>query len=882
MVIGRTMTTLPALMQDDRLSRRHARIARSADGRLVVVDLDSRNGTFVDGERIVEPTPIRAGSEVRVGRTAFMVVEVGDRGTVRRERTGATEKLDVAPRPHAVEPAPRQPPPNEAQAPPRAASARPPAPPGAPRERVTGPATVLHAERRIPIAVPGLAIGRAPDNDVVLANDRVSRHHTRVDLDERGYYVTDLASRNGTYLNGERLRSEGRWLASGDTVTVGGERVRFLRGEATRPGYNRPPSLVGTQSVHFEGERLTLGRDPANDVVLEDPNVSRFHAEIVAGAEGLELRDLGARNGTRLDGALVDRAPLKRGAEIGIGPFRLVCDGRSFVARDDRGALRLDANEVVVRVSGKEILHRSSFSVEPGEFVAIIGESGSGKTTLIKTLAGVMRPTQGVVTVNGEPVAVRLPEIGYVPQDEIVHPKLTVREALRYAARLRLPPDSRRAELDEAVGRVLDELALVEHAETRVESLSGGQRKRAGVGTELVNRPGLLFLDEATTGLDPGLERRMMQLMRDLANNGRAVITITHATKNLMLCDKVAVMGRGGSLCFFGPPREALEFFRTDEYDGIYLALEETPADEWRRQWEQLGEGALVGEDATSKEQVEPPARIERPNAGREVLPQARILASRYGRILLRDRRNLAILLGQVPLLAFAIAGLFPANVLETQSLRPNKVAQLLFLLVTVAIWFGSIAAAREIVKERATFTRETAVGVRIVAYLLSKATLLFALVALQTVALCLIVFALRPGGGNATVLIVAVVTGWVGVGLGVLISALVNSENQAMSFLPLALIPQLLFAGQIVPVPDMSAPVKALSTLVFARWSFEGFGAAAHLRTRFLASPHTIRTNIFGDSFFALSPVTALLVLGGFLTVLLGAVAWRLRGRPG
>ena len=172
-----------------------------------------------------------------------------------------------------------------------------------------------------------------------------------------------------------------------------------------------------------------------------------------------------------------------------------------------------------------------------------------------------------------------LTDIGYVPQDEIVHPKLTVREALRYSAKLRLPSDAGRDDIEGAVERGCShELSLEQHAETQIGSLSGGQRKRAGVASELLSRPSLLLLDEATTGLDPGLETRMMELMRELADNERAVITITHATKNLGLCDKVVVMGRGGDLCFFGSPDEALRFFRTDEYDGVYRALDERPA----------------------------------------------------------------------------------------------------------------------------------------------------------------------------------------------------------------------------------------------------------------------------------------------------------------
>src|SRR3712207_3022996 len=138
---------------------------------------------------------------------------------------------------------------------------------------------------------------------------------------------------------------------------------------------SRALPIVGTQTVVFDGKRMSIGRDPSNDVVLADPNVSRFHAEVVATGDGLELADLGSSNGTRLDGEIVERGKLSPGSDIGIGPYRLVFDGDTFLARDDHGALRLDADGVGVEVKGKRILSPTNIALEPGEFVAFIGES---------------------------------------------------------------------------------------------------------------------------------------------------------------------------------------------------------------------------------------------------------------------------------------------------------------------------------------------------------------------------------------------------------------------------------------------------------------------------------------------------------------------------
>jgi ABC-type multidrug transport system ATPase subunit len=739
------------------------------------------------------------------------------------------------------------------------------------------PATLLQGGRRVALHDDGVSIGRRSENDMVLSGELVSRHHARVAPADGRWYVCDLGSMNGTFLNGERLRRESRWLASGDTIAVGGERLRFVAGERTHAGVASTP-LLPAQVVQYTGGKLTFGRDRRNDVVLDDPNVSRFHAELVPRRDGIEVRDLDSSNGTRVDGVLTASARISSGVEIGIGPFRILFDGISFLARNDHGALRLDAVDLTVEVAGKRILWDVSVSVEPGQLVAVIGESGAGKSTLVKALAGVDHPTGGTVAVSGEPVRARLTDIGYVPQDEIVHGPLTVREALAYAARLRLPEDASKADVEASVRRVLHDVDLEEHADTRVDNLSGGQRKRAGVAVELIGRPSLLFLDEPTTGLDPELETRMMELLRQLANGKRAVTVVTHATKNLRACDRLVVMGRGGELDFFGTPAEALEFFGVETYDEIYRALKDRPSAEWRRLYEA---GAGGRHDAAP---AVPASTDPAPVAGRRILPQARVLAARYVRLLARDRRNLLILLGQVPLLALGMAGLFDANVFAHGKGHAGNSAQLLFLLVTTSIWLGSIDAAREIVKERSVFVRESAAGVRLGSYLLSKGTVLFTLAAAQTAALAAIVLLLRPLHESANAYLrlglILIVTSSVAVALGLLISSVVRSQDQATSFIPLALIPQLFFAGAIVPVARMGEPISTLSALVPAQWSFAGAGTAVDMNARITADRPFDKTDGYGDNFFDVSTLLACLTLAVFVLLLIGAAAAVLRRR--
>ena len=634
----------------------------------------------------------------------------------------------------------------------------------------------------------------------------------------------------------------------------------------------------GDRVVSLRGERLTVGRSNANDIVLDDVNVSRFHAEIARNGDLVELRDLDSRCGTRLNGRPVKSSVIRRGAEIGIGPYRLTFDGAAFAPQNQRGTLRLEATGVSARVDGKTILNDISLVVEPGELVAIIGASGSGKTTLLKALAGVKRPAQGVVTLNGEPVTARLTDVGYVPQDEIVHPLLTAGEALEYAARLRLPDDTESSTMRSTVKRVIGELSLEGRENTRIAALSGGERKRTGVGSELVNRPSILFLDEPTTGLDPELESQAMYLFRDLADpEERAVVLVTHATKNLELCDRVAVMGEGGELTYFGEPSGALRFFEVDSYDDIYSALAGRPAREWRELHK-----AADRPGATDSDEPAPPAPgpAGSPRAKLGLFTQVGVLTGRYLRLLLRDQRNLLILLGQVPLIGLAIALLFEAGVFAqaddgpgVMPGNPDDQIQLLFLLVTTVIWFGSIDGSREIVKERTVAEREADVGVGPGAYLISKALVLFGLAATQTIALCFFVFAIRPLGETpsayAAVMGLLVLTSWAAVGLGLAISASVRTEDQATSFIPLTLIPQLLFAGAIVPVAQMVEPVASISYVVPARWALAGVGSVIDMNDRLAGAPRLAEFAGYGTSFFALRPGQAAGVLLIFMAAM-------------
>src|SRR5262249_25538546 len=354
------------------------------------------------------------------------------------------------------------------------------------------------------------------------------------------------------------------------------------------------PRVVPLEKLFDAGSRVVIGRAPDCDVCLQHPSVSRYHALLERLPEGLRLSDLRSVNGVFIDGRrLTSPALLREPQRVGIGPFLFTLIGGIVHALDSSRSLRLEAvrlGKVVRRADGQPLvlLDDITLAVEPGEFVCLLGPSGSGKSTLMDCLNGRRRATAGRVLANGEDFY-RLfdsfrQSLGYVPQKEIVHTQLTVARALYYTARLRLPPDTGPTELAARVEEVLGEMDLGPHRDTPIANLSGGQVRRVSLGAELIARPCLLYIDEATSGLDAGTEARLMRLFRRLADEGRSLVCITHNVDHVDQCHLVLVLARG-RLVYYGPPTEAPPYFGVGRVSEIYDRLQEKDPDTWRREF---------------------------------------------------------------------------------------------------------------------------------------------------------------------------------------------------------------------------------------------------------------------------------------------------------
>ena len=741
--------------------------------------------------------------------------------------------------------------------------------------------------RTVPLGPTPLTVGRAPDNGLILTSRFVSGHHARIEVVSAAHRIVDVGSTNGLLSKGRRVTNHD--LADGDVIRIGDPATgNFVTLTYRHPTATRTPQASQiAQSYRLDPQNplVTIGRTDCN-VVLDNPQVSRFHAQIDQTPNGAVLRDAGSTNGTFVNGQrLRGPHPLRPGEVIQIGAFKLVYNVNSLDQYDQRGALRVDARNLTRQVrrdgQSRTILNAVSLSIAPREFVALVGGSGTGKSTLMKALCGYVPATSGQVLVNGDDFYHNFDNyrtvLGYVPQDDILHRTLPVERALSYAARLRLPPDTAEREITARVTRVLEDVEMVAHRDKLVETLSGGQRKRVSIGAELLADPSLFFLDEPTSGLDPGLEKKMMYTLRRLADSGRTIVLVTHATANITVCDHVVFMA-DGRLVYFGPPTEALAFFNvtSGDFADIYTKLEgegdpnspivqhdlKAEHEAWRRAnpkvqghptlaelWEFKYRGSaqcqryIIARLAQTQTPPSPAAKATPAQARRTAAPlrQFGLLTQRYLDLTLQDQRNLLIMLLQAPIIALLLLLVARSDALigvqAAEVLQRSEAKKLLFMLATVSVWFGIINAAREIVKEVPIFQRERLVNLRIGPYIASKVAVLSLLVLVQTLVLVGIV-ALKVRFPEASGLllpslvetfITLLLTSLAGMALGLVISAFSVSGDRAISIVPLALIPQILFAGLIFKIEGAATP---LSWLTISRWSMDALGTGLNLNS--------------------------------------------------
>lgn len=712
------------------------------------------------------------------------------------------------------------------------------------------------------LLLPVLRLGRyEQDNDIIIQAAVVSRYHATLQREGASYRLIDgqmingehRPSANGLYIGGKRITSH--QLAHGDIIRIPGENENFI----TLTYFDEESAQRHDVERILLSREIRIGRARSNQLTLPDPLVSGSHAIIQPSNGGHLLQDLNSSNGTYVNGQRIRKATLQAGDIIQIGSIRFQYTGSELVQAADlrREGIRIDALELRKQVKFnksqpddpdlKVLIDDISLSIQPREFVAIVGGSGTGKSTMLDALNG-FRPAQGQVLLNGDNLYQNFDAyrhtIGYVPQDDIIHRELTVEEALRYVARLRLPADTAPEEIEDRIDAALEQMAMTERKRVLIKLLSGGQRKRVSIAVELIADPGIVFLDEPTSGLDPGLDKKMMFTLRQVANAGKTVILVTHATGNIVECHLVIFLAAGGRLVFFGPPTEALAFFGVNDFAEIYNLVEQEP-ETWIQTYrtspyyeqyikQRLHCNSVEQQSVTPTTQASGSLFNKLTNFARQV----RILSDRYLTLQLRDRRNLLFLLLQAPVIGVLLlfvteSGLFEKG-LDTTAKDVADIQKLLFVMACSATWFGVINSVREIVKELPIYRRERLVNLGITAYVFSKLIVLFGLGLLQALALVVIVSLQADFPwqgvimlGSMEIFITATLVTFASACFGLFLSAIAEREDRVMSIMPLFLIPQIVFAGVVFTLEGVT---RFISAAIFTRWGIEALGATVNL----------------------------------------------------
>ncbi|MGB9308153.1 MAG: ATP-binding cassette domain-containing protein, partial [Mycobacterium sp.] len=594
----------------------------------------------------------------------------------------------------------------------------------------------------------------------------------------------------------------------------------------------RPPTAVHS----IDQLVVTIGRAPENNVVLNDLLVSRRHAVLRRTGNQWELVDNGSANGTYVNGNRITRAILGPDDIVGIGHQLLHLQADRLVEYADTGDVSYEASNLrVVTNKDKVLLADVSFVLPQRSLLAVVGPSGAGKSTLLGALTGFRPATSGTVRYDERDLYDNYAElrhrIGFVPQDDILHTPLTVRRALNYAARLRFPHDVSAAERKQRIEEVLTELGLATQANQRIDSLSGGQRKRTSVALELLTKPSLLFLDEPTSGLDPGYEKSVMQTLRSLADDGRSVVVVTHNIAHLNMCDRLLILAPGGRLAYFGPPQQALSYFNCSDFADLFTLLEQDKSTDWTGRFNTSPLRAAYGTGPVAHRQAQPVASAGKPVAQQSAIAQFAILCRRYLAVIAADRQY-SIFLLVLPLLlslfAYAVpgqAGLSLSKAIEERSTQPS---QLLVLLIIGGGLMGCAASIREIVKERAIYQREHGIGLSGGAYLASKLVVLTALTSLQGMILGYLGAAFRPPPDQSWVIpwprvevaVAVVAVTVVSMMIGLLISALIGNADRGMPLLVLVVMAELVLCGGMFGVKGR-IPLEQLAWLSPSRWAY-------------------------------------------------------------
>jgi len=700
-------------------------------------------------------------------------------------------------------------------------------------------------------------IGRDKSADIQVIGSKVSRSHLRLEFNGENWRAIDLDSSNGTFYDGKPFSE----LDIFDQISIflggdAGQEIRVhplqLGKKKTKDAPRKAQTPRGDQTLvasSLEGfiqkhddqtarirlqQRIRIGRDSANDWQIDDLTVSRFHAEIVQNDNGgFDLVDLRSANGSFINGISVRRREIEIGDLISIGGVtrRFTSDGLESPIGVE--GIDIVAKELHFSVGAKELLSDINFHLGPRSLTAIVGPSGAGKSTLLNAITGRTTPTAGQILIGGRDLHKEYGDlsqrIGLVPQADILHTRLTVRQALTYGAALRFPSETSKQEREARVEEVMEKLELTPRADLRIDKLSGGQRKRASIGLELLTKPSILVLDEPTSGLDPGLDAHVMETLRKLADDGQTVVLVTHSVDNLNFCDNVVLMASGGRIAYAGPSSTVFTALGKNNWAEVFRMLSSPEA---------LLLSNKKRSGVVSSITELPQEKVKKQSWARQLMT----LSSRYLRVIASDRYYLG-LLAAIPILIGLIC-YATAGELGLGTGLPDKRGNLfnpiarsnLMILILGTVFIGLSTSVQEIIKEDPIRLREKSVGIRSSTYLMSKVLVLGVATSIQTFIFVSIVLFNRPvpaqglfiGSAYLEILLLTILLGFGSMCLGLLVSSILSSSEQAMPILVGLTMAQVVLSGAL---PGKNEGFIALvSPLVPSYWSMNSLASSVNL----------------------------------------------------
>ncbi len=689
-----------------------------------------------------------------------------------------------------------------------------------------------------------VVIGRDPECDISIDIPQISRKHAEFKWNGKEWQLKDLDTINGTFVNDRQRPIKRAIVSENDIVFFGSYRFNVDRLSSFVSSKNF--AISGDLVIPENKDVIIIGRGDENDIVIDSPQISRKHAKIIKRKSTIVVEDLGSANGTYVDGVAISKSTVQPGQTISFGSYTLVFDKNGELVKGRSGDVSVQVDSVSVVAPSRKVLDDVSFTAYPSELVGILGPSGSGKTTLLMSIIGELTPTTGTTRLNGlelQKNAARFRgSIGYLPQDDIIHPELTVYESLFHAAKLRLPPDTSNKEIRSRITTILQSLELQNIVNVRIGSaekkgISGGQRKRVNLAMELLIEPYLLCLDEPTSGLASEDALTVMRVLKKLSADGRTILLTIHqpSLRVYRELDNALYMANG-KLVYYGPSYpESIQYFCPEidpaSPEGAAIMADPgscmTPIVEAGRN---NADAELVQNFRDSRfysEFVVNRATRKSLNVGKGKRPrlfffrQFITLSHRYLRTKLRDKIGMTILLIQAPIIGLLLDLVFAKE--SGVFARLSDIPFALFLIVVSSIWFGCSNAAREIVRERTIFRRERMIGLSIPAYVASKYVILASLSFFQCAMLIGVTYlAIDLQGNPGLHLLTLWLCSNVGIGMGLLLSSLVRSVDGATASVPLLLIPQIILGGAIMPLERMSAPIQGMTYGVVSRYGFE------------------------------------------------------------